>query len=203
MGSSKAWKSSVLLLDSPHADAGRPNARFERRRAETRRALICAARELLAEAGDANAGIQAIVDRADVGLGSFSHHFESKAELFDAAPAHALKEFGQVMDERLAGTGDPAELMAEGFRLVARMADSHPELMRILRHRGPSRIRSDRGLARASAAMWSVGSRQAGLPPSARSTLCPEWAEPYCPWWSCGFPGPTSTARKRPRTWPR
>ncbi|MEU1554886.1 TetR/AcrR family transcriptional regulator [Streptomyces scabiei] len=135
------------MLDSPHADAGRPNARFERRRAETRRALICAARELLAEAGDANAGIQAIVDRADVGLGSFSHHFESKAELFDAAPAHALKEFGQVMDERLAGTGDPAELMAEGFRLVARMADSHPELMRILRHRGPSQIRSDRGLA--------------------------------------------------------
>ncbi|MPY56002.1 TetR/AcrR family transcriptional regulator [Streptomyces spongiae] len=125
----------------------RPSNRFERRRAETRRALICAARELLAEAGDASASIQAIADRADVGLGSFYNHFESKAELFDAAVADALKEFGQVIDEQLAGTEDPAELMAGGFRLVARMADSHPELMCILRHRGLSQIHSDRGLA--------------------------------------------------------
>ncbi|MFD4599854.1 TetR/AcrR family transcriptional regulator [Streptomyces sp. NPDC058464] len=123
------------------------NNRFERRRAETRRAFIRAARELLAEAGDTNASIQTIADRADVGFGSFYNHFESKAELFDAAVADALEEFGQVIDEQLAGTDDPAELVAAGFRLTARMASSHPELMGILRHRGLAQIHSDRGIA--------------------------------------------------------
>lgn len=97
-----------------------PGNRFERRRAATRDALVSAARQILAETGDTGVGIQAIADRADVGFGSFCAHFESKAELFDAAMSEALEEFGQVLDERLRGTGDPAELVAAGFRLTAR-----------------------------------------------------------------------------------
>ncbi|MFJ1973811.1 TetR/AcrR family transcriptional regulator [Streptomyces sp. NPDC087903] len=125
-----------------------PLNRFERRRAETRKALIRAARELLAESGDTSASIQSIAERADVGFGSFYNHFESKTELFDAAVADALDEFGQAIDERLQGVvDDPAELVAAGFRLTARMADSHPELVRILRHRGLRHIHSERGVA--------------------------------------------------------
>ncbi|GAA3135491.1 hypothetical protein GCM10017687_59750 [Streptomyces echinatus] len=45
------------------------------------------------------------------------------------------------------GIDDPAELVAAGFRLTARMADSHPELMRILRDRGLAHIHSERGLS--------------------------------------------------------
>jgi len=127
--------------------SARPNNRFEWRRAKTHRALIRAAREILAETGDSNASIQTIADRADVGVGSFYNHFESKEELFDAAVADALEEFGQVIDEQLAGADDPAELVAGGFRLAARIADSHPELMSVLRHRGVSQIHSDRGIA--------------------------------------------------------
>ncbi|MEU2778010.1 TetR/AcrR family transcriptional regulator, partial [Streptomyces sp. NPDC007162] len=66
-----------------------PRNRFERRRAETRQALIRAARQILAETGDTSASIQAIAERADVGFGSFYNHFESKTELFDASPAWA------------------------------------------------------------------------------------------------------------------
>lgn len=124
-----------------------PRNRFERRRAETRQALVRAARQVLAETGDTSASIQAIAERADVGFGSFYNHFESKTELFDAAVADALEEFGQVIDERVRGIEDPAELVAAGFRLTARMADSHPELLRILRDRGLAHIHSDRGLA--------------------------------------------------------
>lgn len=125
-----------------------PRNRFERRRAETRQALIRAARELLAEHGDTGASIQSIADRADVGFGSFYNHFESKTELFDAAVADALDEFGQAIDERLQGVvDDPAELVAAGFRLTARMADSHPELVQILRHRGLRHIHSELGIA--------------------------------------------------------
>ncbi|TLS42335.1 TetR family transcriptional regulator [Streptomyces montanus] len=124
-----------------------PRNRFERRRAETRQALVRAARQILAETGDTSASIQAIAERADVGFGSFYNHFASKTELFDAAVVDALEEFGRTFDERLHGVDDPAELVAAGFRLSARMADSHPELMQVLRHRGLGHLYSDRGLA--------------------------------------------------------
>ncbi|MFI9614978.1 TetR/AcrR family transcriptional regulator [Streptomyces sp. NPDC052023] len=124
-----------------------PKNRFERRRAETRQALVRAARQILAETGDTSASIQAIAERADVGFGSFYNHFQSKTELFDAAVADALEEFGQVIDERVQGIEDPAELVAAGFRLTARMTDSHPELLRILRDRGLAHVHSDRGLS--------------------------------------------------------
>ncbi|MER5804073.1 TetR/AcrR family transcriptional regulator [Streptomyces mirabilis] len=124
-----------------------PKNRFERRRAETRQALVRAARQILAETGDTSASIQAIAERADVGFGSFYNHFESKTELFDAAVTDALEEFGQAIDERVEGIEDPAELVAAGFRLTARMADSHPELMRILRDRGLAHIHAQSGLS--------------------------------------------------------
>ncbi|OIK07919.1 TetR family transcriptional regulator [Streptomyces monashensis] len=101
---------------------------------------------MLAETGDTGASIQAIAERADVGFGSFYNHFESKTELFEAAVVDALEEFGQNFDEHLAGIDDPAELLAAGFRLSARMAESHPELMQVLRRRGLGHIHSDNGL---------------------------------------------------------
>ncbi|MFF7769032.1 TetR/AcrR family transcriptional regulator [Streptomyces massasporeus] len=134
-----------------------PGNRFERRRAETRRALIHAARQILAETGDTSASIQAIAERADVGFGSFYNHFDSKTELFDAAVVDALEEFGQSTDERLTGIDDPAELVAAGFRLSARMADSHPELMQVLRRRGLGHIHSDNGLTRRAVRDLEVG----------------------------------------------
>lgn len=121
--------------------------RFARRRAETRQALVRAAREILAENGDTGVSIQTIAERADVGFGSFYNHFTSKTELFDAAVDDALEEFGQTFDERLRGIEDPAELVAGGFRLSARMVESRPELMRILRRRGLEHLHADRGLA--------------------------------------------------------
>ncbi|MGW2830322.1 TetR/AcrR family transcriptional regulator [Streptomyces sp. NPDC001286] len=134
-----------------------PSNRFERRRAETRRALIGAARQILAETGDTGVSIQAIAERADVGFGSFYNHFESKSELFEAAVIDALEDLGQSFDERLTGLDDPAELVAAGFRLSARMADTHPELMQVLRRRGLGYIHSDNGLARRAVRDLEVG----------------------------------------------
>ncbi|MFC8507686.1 TetR/AcrR family transcriptional regulator [Streptomyces sp. NPDC057411] len=125
-----------------------PSNRFERRRRETRGALVRAARRILAETGDTSASIQVIAERADVGFGSFYNHFDSKTELFEAAVQDALEEFGRTFDEQLAGIEDPAELVATGFRLSARMAESHPELMQVLRRRGLGHIHADNGLSR-------------------------------------------------------
>jgi DNA-binding transcriptional regulator YbjK len=49
--------------------------RFERRRAETRQALVRVARTILADSGGADASIRAIAERADVGFGSCYNHF--------------------------------------------------------------------------------------------------------------------------------
>jgi len=121
--------------------------RFEKRRAETRQALVRAARQILAESGDTSASIQAIAERADVGFGSFYNHFESKADLFDAAVGDALEEYGAVVDDLLSGVEDPAERVAGGVRISVRLAGSHPEIVQILRHRGLAHIYTDRGLA--------------------------------------------------------
>ncbi|MEV6326713.1 TetR/AcrR family transcriptional regulator [Streptomyces sp. NPDC051909] len=134
-----------------------PSNRFERRRAETRSALVRAARQILADSGDTGVSIQAIAERADVGFGSFYNHFDSKAELFEAAVVDALEEYGRNFDQRLAEIDDPAELVAAGFRLSARMAESHPELMQVLRRRGLGHIHSDNGLARRALRDIEVG----------------------------------------------
>jgi AcrR family transcriptional regulator len=121
--------------------------RFERRRAETRQALVRAARQILAESGDTSASIRAIAERADVGFGSFYNHFTCKPDLFDAAVADAIEEYAQAVDERLHGVDDPAERLAGGVRLSARMAGSHPEIVRILCHSELGRIYAGHGLA--------------------------------------------------------
>ncbi|MER5916088.1 TetR/AcrR family transcriptional regulator [Streptomyces sp. NPDC001982] len=121
--------------------------RFERRRSETRQALVRAARQILAESGDTSASIRAIAERADVGFGSFYNHFGSKSDLFDAAVDDAMEEFAQAIDERLHGVDDPAERLAGGLRLSARLAESHPEIMRILCHSELGRICAGSGLA--------------------------------------------------------
>ncbi|MFE4824244.1 hypothetical protein ACFRFU_49480 [Streptomyces sp. NPDC056704] len=54
--------------------------------------------------------------------------------------ADALEEYAQAVDERLHGAVDPAERLAEGVRLSARVAESYPEIMRILCHGRLGRI---------------------------------------------------------------
>ncbi|MET7536808.1 TetR/AcrR family transcriptional regulator [Streptomyces sp. NPDC005507] len=121
--------------------------RYERRRAETRQALVRAARQILAESGDTGASIHAIAERADVGFGSFYNHFTSKPDLFDAAVDDAMEEYARAIDKHLRGLDDPAERVAGGVRLSARVAESHPEIMRILCHSELGRICASRGLA--------------------------------------------------------
>lgn len=121
-------------------------SRFERRRAKTRQALIAAARGILAETGETNASIQEIAERADVGFGSFYNHFETKTDLFDAAVADALEDYGQLIDELTGQIEDPAELFAARIRLTLRLVALHPEITQILRLRGLQHIYADTGL---------------------------------------------------------
>jgi len=130
------------------AQAGdRTTTRLDRRKARTRRALVEAARRLLAERHTTDVSIQEITDTADVGFGSFYNHFESKAELFEVAVAEVLEEYGAALDRACDGLEDSAEIYAVGVRMTARLAESHPEVARILLQVGLTYVASDQGLA--------------------------------------------------------
>jgi AcrR family transcriptional regulator len=141
--------------------------RFERRRAETRRALVRAARQILAESGGTSASIHAIAECADVGLG-FCNRFTGKPDLFDAAVADAPEEYARAVDERLRGVDDPAERLAGGVRLSARTAESYPEIIQILCHSELGPTCAGDGPAPRASATWSRAWPQAGSPCSTR-----------------------------------
>src|SRR5246500_780243 len=102
-----------------------PN-RLDRRKARTRAALVRAAQSFLA-AGKPDVPILEITQAADVGLGSFYNHFDSKEQLFQAAVNDALDELGAVLAKLGAEGEDPAETFARSFRLVGRLFRRRPE----------------------------------------------------------------------------
>src|SRR6476620_859160 len=120
--------------------------RLERRKARTRASLLRAAQGFIAE-GRTNVPILEITQAADVGMGSFYNHFETKEELFDAAVEDALDSFGAAMDQLMTGIDDPAQVFAQSFRLTGRLHRRRPDLSKVLLRDGPSLVSSDKGLA--------------------------------------------------------
>ena len=123
-----------------------PPTRLARRKQRTRAALIAAAQSFIA-AGKLNAPVLEITQAADVGMGSFYNHFDSKEELFDAALADALDMHADLLDAYTKSLDDPAEAFACSFRLTGRMFRRRPQECRVLLSTGLSLLSSDRGLA--------------------------------------------------------
>ena len=127
--------------------ADRATTRLDRRKARTRRALVEAARKILSEGGTTDVSIQEITETADVGFGSFYNHFETKAELFAAAVAEVLEEYGAALDRACEGLQDSAEIYAVGVRMTARLASTRPAVARVLLQVGLTYVTSEQGLA--------------------------------------------------------
>lgn len=123
-----------------------PSRRPDRRRARTRAALIEAATQLIVEGQATTATIQQITDTADIGFGSFYNHFDSKEELFQAATAAVLEEWGRLVDEATSDITDPAQRFATSFRISARLAWTHPALSDVLDRHGLDLLVLDDGL---------------------------------------------------------
>ena len=126
-------------------DPGPPN-RLERRKQRTRAALIKAAQRLIAE-GRLNVPVLEITRAADVGMGSFYNHFDSKEQLFEAAVADVLDAHGAMLDRLTESIDDPAETFATSFRLTGRLFRQRPQESEILLAHGPALLSSQRGLA--------------------------------------------------------
>src|ERR1700761_2968833 len=127
-------------------DDSEPRNRLERRKHRTRAALVKAAQKLIAE-GKINVPVLEITQAADVGMGSFYNHFDSKEQLFEAAVSDVLDAHGAVLDRLTASIEDPAETFAPCFRLTGRLFRQLPQESEILLANGPTLLSSDRGLA--------------------------------------------------------
>ncbi|MBF6225098.1 TetR/AcrR family transcriptional regulator [Nocardia abscessus] len=122
-----------------------PN-RLERRKARTRAALVKAAQAFLA-AGKPNVPILEITQAADVGMGSFYNHFQTREELFQTAVEEALDIHGAALDALCEQLDDPAQVFAQSFRLTGRLHRRNPTLSKVLLNNGLQLARSDKGLA--------------------------------------------------------
>lgn len=84
--------------------------------ADTRAALVGAARALFAERGYAATGTEEIVAGARVTRGALYHHFRDKADLFRAVMEEAAGDVAdQLIGERLEFTGSAADDLRSGF----------------------------------------------------------------------------------------
>ncbi|MEU5789602.1 TetR/AcrR family transcriptional regulator [Micromonospora purpureochromogenes] len=122
-----------------------PN-RLERRKAHTRSALVRAAQTFIA-AGKQNVPILELTQAADVGMGSFYNHFDSREQLYQAAVEDALERYGALLDELTVGLDDPAHVFAQSFRLTGRLHRRSPELSKVLLSNGLALAGSNKGLA--------------------------------------------------------
>jgi AcrR family transcriptional regulator len=123
-----------------------PGNRLDRRKAQTRAALIRAAQTLIAE-GRTNVPILEITQAADVGMGSFYNHFETKEKLFEAAVEAVMDDYGQLLDDLTSDIEDPAEVFACSFRLTGRLHRRAPELSRVFLNNVQRLLSADSGLA--------------------------------------------------------
>lgn len=112
---------SVEMRSAPRPD------RHTRRREQTRRRLLDAARVLFARQGLENTRINEITDEADVGFGSFYNHFDSKEAIVEAVVAEAVAAQGGAVDSVTADLDDPAEVVAAAHRYFVNLARSDPE----------------------------------------------------------------------------
>ena len=119
--------------------------RLDRRKARTRASLIRAAQALLA-AGRTNVPILEITQAADVGMGSFYNHFETKEQLFDAAVEAVMDSYGDLLDKLTADVEDPAEVFAHSFRLTGRLNRRELELSRVLLNNALRLLSAETGL---------------------------------------------------------
>lgn len=120
-------------------------SRTERRKRHTRRQLLRAAQQLMAE-GRTAVSVLDITTLADVGNGSFYNHFHTKEQLFEAAVTDVLDDHGALMDRLTEDIADPAEAFTQSFRLVGRLHRRFPELSKAVINRGLSMLTTDASL---------------------------------------------------------
>lgn len=127
---------------TPHAAP----SRGERRKGETRQRLLDAAFRLMAQRGADAVAITEITEAADVGIGSFYNHFDSKEDVYRALVDDVFERFADALDGLLADVQDPAEVISVSVRFAVLRARQQPLWGRFLLREGLSSRVLERGL---------------------------------------------------------
>lgn len=106
-----------------------PGQRTPQRRTRSRRALIAATQEFLAE-GRLDFTALDVAERAEVSVQTLYNHFSSKDDLVAVAYVTGLQEFEADMIARTESLSDPAEALCSRIRMYGRLPDTDPMLAR-------------------------------------------------------------------------
>jgi AcrR family transcriptional regulator len=114
-------------------------ARRAEHAADTREALVAAARRLFAVSGFDGTGTEQIVAEARVTRGALYHHFRDKADLFRAVMADAAGDVAtQLVDEQLASeASSPLQDIRDGVAAFLDVCVSGGDFQRIVLVDGP------------------------------------------------------------------
>ncbi len=153
------------------ATVAAPANGHQRRRQETRRALLRAGRELFSQQSVKQVSIEAITAAAGVAKGSFYNHFESRDALYDEVLDQTVQQLVARYREFQPGIDDPLTLAVARTEFSFRNLLQDPGACRLLLQAGPSAPGGaiDRGLR---AALGEELAEAAGL--GAFSRLDPE-----------------------------
>jgi AcrR family transcriptional regulator len=102
----------------------RPGRRSRRTRGE----LVAAARALLAEEGVEALTVKAVTDRADVGHGTFYHHYPSTEALLTDAIEASMREMSEALEKGFASADDKAWVFVASMSATLRALAGHPAL---------------------------------------------------------------------------
>jgi AcrR family transcriptional regulator len=88
----------------------------------TREQLLEAARRLFGERGYEATSIEAVLERAGVARGALYHHFDSKADLFDAVAVRVFVEIAEETADAARAHDEPLQRLRAGSHAWLQMA---------------------------------------------------------------------------------
>jgi AcrR family transcriptional regulator len=106
--------------------------RFERRKQRTRDDLVVAATRVLANKGLQATKITDIAAAADVGVGTFYLHFETKDALYDALVEDAAQRLKAAVDAAREGIDDPVAETRAATAAMCRFARDNREVFKLV-----------------------------------------------------------------------
>lgn len=114
---------------APHAAA--PDSRAGRKRARTHRAILDAARGLCAEHGYPALTVAAIAEAADLGVGTFYYHFQTKDDVLVALMEELLGRIQSEITRARKELRDPLARLRAGYRAFFRLSGADKDLLRV------------------------------------------------------------------------
>jgi AcrR family transcriptional regulator len=110
--------------------------RFERRKERTRRDILRAAEQVLADKGFHDAKISDIAAAADIGVGTVYLHFETKEALIEAVVEDTVSRLRDTIDRARADATSAVEQVRASTRSLCRFAQENRAVFRIVFGRG-------------------------------------------------------------------